>query len=82
MKLGLSLWDKCRLIQIHDKLVTRLKIQKLDRLFLKFKVLGGYWGKSWLRTGPPDRRSKGYYGGDGLGFVIAILLILLSLGKL
>jgi hypothetical protein len=40
-KLGLSLWDECRLIQINDKLLLRAA---------KFKswiaCLGGYWGKN------------------------------------
>ena len=81
-KLGLSLWDECRLIQINDKLLLRAaKFKSWIACFSNSEVLADI-GESWPRTGPPHRRSKGYYGGDGLGLVIAILLILLLLGKL
>ncbi len=82
-KLGLSIWDECRLIQINDNRWNAPQNSKSgssgSHVQRSCRILGKV---SWPRTGPPDRRSKGYYGGDGLGLVIAILLILLLLGKL
>jgi hypothetical protein len=46
-KLGLSLWDECRLIQINDKLLLRAaKFKSWIACFSNSEVLAGYWGKN------------------------------------